>query len=150
MGQISPALGITLMLNNYVHDVATGLLLLSALWLGWSAKDLGASPSEETVEVFRASYRRCLHFVWGSIAVIVATGVVRTLYFMRFEWLPAMGRGLVPVLVLKHVLIFSMLAAGVYAWIQLRRRLARLPGWRGDSTKLRSDLIRDTVERDEP
>ena len=127
---MTPASAILVMLNNYVHDVATGLLLLSALWLGWSARDLGPAPSAETLGAFRRSYGRCVRFVVGSVAVIVATGVVRTVYFMRFEWLPAMGRGLVPVLVLKHVLIFSMLGAGVYAWVGLRRRLAAIPGWR--------------------
>ena len=127
---MTPASALLVMLNNYVHDVATGLLLLSALWLGWSARDLGPAPSAETLGVFRRSYGRCVRFVVGSVAVIVATGVVRTVYFMRFEWLPAMGRGLVPVLVLKHVLIFSMLGAGVYAWVGLRRRLAAIPGWR--------------------
>jgi len=142
-------LSITLMLNNYVHDVATGLLLLSALWLGWSAKDLGATPSAETLAVFRASYQRCLRFVWGSIGVIIATGIVRTVYFMRFEWLPAMGRGLVPVLILKHVLIFSMLGAGLYAWVQLRRRLAGLPGWNTEpSEEKRKNLKSATVEEE--
>ena len=127
--EISPMLGILLMLNNYVHDVATGLLLLSALWLGWSARDLGEEPGAEAVAVFKRSYRRCLRFVWTSIAVIVITGVVRTVFFMDFEWLPALGRGLLPVLVMKHVLIFAMLAAGAYAWLQLRRRLRDLPDW---------------------
>lgn len=126
---MSPAAAIALLLNNYVHDVATGLLLISALWLGWSARDLGAAPSRETVAVFRRSYRRCVRFAWGAVAVIVATGAVRTLNFMSFEWSPAFGRGLVPVLVVKHVLIFAMLGAGVYAWAALRRRLRALPGW---------------------
>ncbi len=150
IGHISPPLGIALMLNNYVHDVATGLLLLSALWLGWSAKDLGATPSAETLGVFRASYQRCLRFVWGSIGVIITTGIVRTVYFMRFEWLPAMGRGLVPVLILKHVLILSMLGAGVFAWVQLRRRLAGLPGWNTESSEeTRPNLNPATVEEDD-
>lgn len=143
-------LSIALMLNNYVHDVATGLLLLSALWLGWSAKDLGATPSAETLGVFRASYQRCLRFVWGSIGVIITTGIVRTVYFMRFEWHPAMGRGLVPVLILKHVLILSMLGAGVFAWVQLRRRLAGLPGWNTESSEeTRPNLNPATVEEDD-
>jgi hypothetical protein len=148
IAHISQPLGIILMLNNYVHDVATGLLLLSALWLGWSARDLGASPSAETLTVFRSSYRRCVRFVIGSIVVIVATGVVRTVYFMRFEWLPAFGRGLIPVLILKHVLIALMLGAGIYAWVHLRRRLDSLPGWGGavSQTMPRSCLNRDTVQ----
>lgn len=122
-------IAILLMLNNYVHDVATGLLLVSALWLGWSARDLPDAPLPETVRVFRRSYSRCVRFVVGSIAVIVATGVVRTLNFMRFEWFPALGKGLVPVLILKHVLIFGMLLAGIYAWTGIRRRVRSLPGW---------------------
>ncbi|MEK6607601.1 MAG: hypothetical protein AABZ30_08075 [Myxococcota bacterium] len=126
---MSQTVGILVMLSNYVHDVATGLLLLSALWLGWSARDLGDRPGPETVHVFRRSYRRCLRFVTGSIGVIVATGVVRALFFQRVEWFPALGRGLVPVLVVKHVLIFTMLGVGAYAWVQLRRRLRALPGW---------------------
>jgi len=127
---MSPTLGILVVLNNYVHDVATGLLLISALWLGGSARDLGPSPSGEALAVFRRGYRRCVRSVWGSIVVIVATGVVRTAYFEDFEWIPALGRGLVPVLVLKHVLIFAMLAVGLWAWARLRRRLDALPGWR--------------------
>lgn len=123
---MNPLLGIALMLNNYVHDVATGLLLISALWLGWTARDLGDAPSAELVALFRRSYSRCVRFVIGSIGVIVATGIVRTIFFMQFEWMPALGRGLVQVLLLKHVLIFAMLAAGGYAWLQIRRRVTAL------------------------
>lgn len=128
---MTQGLGILLMLNNYVHDVATGLLLISALWLGWSARDLGPEPSRETLEVFRKSYRRCKRFLIGSILIIVATGAVRTLNFMRFEWFPALGKGLVPILIIKHVLIFSMLGAGSFAWVGLSRRLRSLDGWAG-------------------
>ena len=124
-----PAVGILLMLNNYVHDVATGVLLISALWLGWSARDLGGAPGTEALEIFRKGYRRCKRFVFESIAVIVCTGVFRTLFFMEFEWQPALGKSLVPILVLKHVLIFSMLGAGGYAWYGLRKRLQAIPGW---------------------
>jgi len=123
---ITPTLGIFLMLNNYVHDVATGLLLISALWLAWSARDLGDKPTAETVAVFRMSYGRCVRFAIGSVVVIVLTGVVRTVFFMDFEWFPALGKDLVPVLILKHVLIFTMLGVGIYAWWHVRRRLRSL------------------------
>lgn len=123
---MSQTLAIFLMLNNYVHDVATGLLIISALWLGWSARELGPSPSEETVAYFKRTYLRCVRFVLGSIAVIVATGVVRTIFFMDFEWTIAMGKSLVPVLVAKHVLILTLLAVGIYAWSGIRKRVQSL------------------------
>lgn len=123
-------LGVTLvMLNNYVHDVATGLLLLSALWLGWTSRDLGDRPSPEVVEVFRRGYRRCLRFVVGSCAFIAVTGAVRAKFFMRVEWTPAAGGSFVEVLIAKHVLFAVLLGAGIYAWVNLRRRLRTLPGW---------------------
>jgi len=120
------------MLNNYVHDVATGLLLLSALWLGWSARDLGKRPGAEVVAVFRRSYRRCVRFVVGSCVLIATTGAVRAKFFMQVEWTPAAGGSFVEVLVAKHVLFAALLGAGVYAWISLRRRLRALPGWSKD------------------
>ena len=127
---MSQLTAILLMLNNYVHDVATGLLLISALWIGWSAKSMDGDPHPSVIEAFRKTYLRSLRFVWASLILIVATGIVRTVNFIRFEWFPALGKGLVPILILKHVLIFSMLGAGIYAWIQLRRRLHDLPGWK--------------------
>lgn len=145
---MSTSAAILVMLSNYVHDVATGLLLLSALWLGWSARDLGLRPGLETVAVFRRSYRRCLRFVRGSILLIVATGVVRALNFMQFEWFPALGRGLVPVLVVKHVLIFTMLGVGIYAWIHLRRRLRSLPGWDAAAARAPAPAAAPTEEAD--
>jgi putative copper export protein len=126
MTPFPPALGIALLLNNYVHDVATGLLLISALWIGWSAAALPAQPSPETVAYFRVLYRRGVRFAVGSIAVIVVTGIVRTVTFMDFEWQAALGKGLIPILILKHVLIFTMLGAGIYAWVRLRARMREL------------------------
>lgn len=123
---MNQALAVSLMLNNYVHDVATGLLIISALWLGWSARELGPSPGAETVEYFKRTYRRCVRFVIGSIVVIVATGIVRTIFFMDFEWTIAMGKSLVPVLVAKHVLIVVLLGVGIYAWSGIRKRVRSL------------------------
>ena len=107
---------ILILLNNYVHDVATGLLLISALWIGWSARALGPAPSADLLVYFARIYARAKRFALGSVAVIIATGIVRTITFMDFEWRPAFGKGLIPILIAKHILIFIMLAAGTYAW----------------------------------
>jgi putative copper export protein len=114
---------ILVLLNNYVHDVSTGLLLISALWIGWSARGLGPEPSSELRAYFWRMYRHAIRFALWSLAVIIVTGVIRTFTFMEFEWRPAYGRGLIPILVLKHVLIFTMLGAGAYAWRNVRNRM---------------------------
>jgi hypothetical protein len=50
--------------------------------------------------------------VWALIFV-VAAGAVRAFYFMEFEWNPAVGRGQVSALVVKHVLMAALTVAGV-------------------------------------
>ncbi len=126
---MSPALAIAVLLNNYIHDVATGLLIISALWIGWIARDLGDAPGKECIAIFKRGYSRSVRFTMNSIVVIILTGMVRTFFFMRFEWDIALGKGLVPILLIKHVLIFALLGAGFYAWVGVKTRLANLPGW---------------------
>lgn len=130
MGKESDSLfALLVMLNNYVHDLASGFLLVAALWLWWTSGDLGSQPAAEALLVFKKGYRRCVVAIAVAVAVIVVTGAVRTAFFRAHEWSPALEKGLVRVLVVKHLLLFGALGAGVYAWIRLRARLRLLPGW---------------------
>ena len=58
---------------------------------------------------------------------------------MELEWCPALGKGLIPVLVTKHILIGVMLTVGTFAWVHLRRRLRALPGWKDAPESMASD-----------
>ncbi|MBI5527430.1 MAG: hypothetical protein HY897_13940 [Deltaproteobacteria bacterium] len=119
---------ILVMMNNYVHDMAAGLLVVSAIWMWGSARDLAGAQAPGARELIARWFGRATNAAAASIAVIIATGVVRTIFFMEVEWFPALGRGLTRVLIAKHVVFFALLAAGVAVWIRLRARVRAIPG----------------------
>ncbi len=121
---MTPAAGIALMMNNYFHDVATALLLASAvaLWAMLRAWERDGRP--EAAAFFVAIHRRMTLLVRLSLAWIVLGGIPRTIWYGEFEWANAAGRGQVAALVVKHVLAAAFVAAGAWLWIRLRRRVA--------------------------
>jgi hypothetical protein len=124
---VSPSLGVALMMNNYFHDVATALLIASAvaLWvlLGhFERGGRGPDAARYFLEI-AASMKRLARF---SLAWIVLGGIPRTIFYVDFEWANAAGRMQVPALVVKHVLAFGFVGGGVWLWRRLGRRVAEV------------------------
>ncbi len=112
---------VLIIMNNYLHDVATAVLLASAviLWtLGRIAEKGGADEQLALARAFPALTR----FARGAIVWIVIGGVPRTIFFTRYEWDPAVIKGIVPALIVKHVLMAVAVLVGVLMW----RRMARV------------------------
>jgi hypothetical protein len=121
---MSPAAGIALMMNNYLHDVATALLASSAfaLWVmlrRWEASGGG----DEAARYFLSIQRSMARLARVSLAWIVLGGIPRTIWYGDFEWANAAGRGQVAALVAKHVVAFALVGLGVSGWLRLRRRV---------------------------
>lgn len=99
-------------LNAFIHDVATGtwigtLILLTMLHRetarpGW----LLASPMVPGLE------RDFLMVTWVSLAVIIATGVVRMVTWKVFGWTGDMERSRIQLLKVKHALLGVVFAVG--------------------------------------
>ncbi|WP_242393111.1 hypothetical protein [Anaeromyxobacter oryzisoli] len=124
---MSPAAGVALMMNNYFHDVATALLVSSAfaLWVmlrRYEAGDRGPEAARYFLEIHR-SMARLARF---SLAWIVLGGIPRTIWYGRFEWANAAGRGQVVALLVKHVVAFVLVAWGVAFWRRLRHKVAAI------------------------
>ena len=132
---ISPELGLVIMMNNYFHDVATALLISSAaaLWVMLRRADVDDGPGGTRVLLrLYASMSRLARF---SLAWIILAGIPRVIFFMDFEWANAVGKLQVPALVLKHVVISVLVAAGVWFWVKLRRRVAELRATAGAASQ---------------
>ncbi len=124
---MSPAAGIALMMNNYLHDVATALLGASAfvLWVmlrRWEAGPRGPDAARYFLELHRSVAR----LARISLAWIVLGGIPRTIWYGDFEWANAAGRGQVAALVVKHVIAFAFVAGGAVLWARLRARVAAI------------------------
>jgi putative copper export protein len=99
-------------LNAFVHDVATGtwigtLALLTLLHYetrkpAW----LLAGPLVPGLE------RKFLVLTWVSLALIMATGVVRLVTWKVFGWTGDMERDRIQLLKIKHALLGIVFAAG--------------------------------------
>lgn len=120
--------GILIMLNNYFHDAAAAVLLVGSITLfvfaGAAARMEYRSPG--AARFFLYAYARLRFLIFASLAWIAAGGVVRTIAYRQYEWMPAAGRGQIPALVVKHVLIFAAVALGIFFWLKLRRTVAEM------------------------
>ena len=120
---MSPAAGVALMMNNYLHDVATALLLASAVALWVMLRRYRREGGPAAARYFLAIHRSMTRLAAFSLAWIVLGGIPRAIFYSEFEWANAAGRAQVPALVAKHVLAFAFVGAGAWFWVILRRRV---------------------------
>jgi hypothetical protein len=114
-------ISILIIINNYFHDLATGLLLSSAviLWvLGRRAEQGGA----EERRALAGAYPTLLLFARGAFVWIILGGIPRTIFFTRYEWDPAVINGIVPALGVKHAFMVTVIVIGALMW----RRMAKV------------------------
>ncbi len=126
MNEISPLLGAIITANNYLHDVATGLLLVSfgAIW--YVSRSFGEGSDPGTSRLYLSLYSKMTGIARISLAWIIIGGVPRTIYYTRLEWAPAAGEAQVVALIIKHVLVFAMVGAGIYYWRLFKKQASRL------------------------
>ncbi len=116
-------MSIVIIINNYLHDVATAVLVASAA-LAW-ALDRAAAHDEggRSGELLSAAYPRLVLVAKVALVWIILGGIPRTIFFTRFEWDPAVVRGIVPALVIKHILMVAGVFAGSVMWLRIGARV---------------------------
>ncbi len=106
---------IIIVINNYFHDLATGLLLSSAviLWvLGRRAEQGG--PAE--VRALAGAYPTLLNFARGAFVWIILGGIPRTIFFTQYEFIPAVDKVIVAALIVKHIFMVAVIVFGALMW----------------------------------
>jgi hypothetical protein len=124
--EITPGLGVAIMMNNYFHDVATALLLGSAVALYVISKVQESISEPVGTLFFLKSYRRLVRLFRFALYWIIIGGIPRTIFYTRFEWANAAGKGQVPALIVKHILMVILVVWGFIAWRRLKRKAAAL------------------------
>lgn len=123
--EISPYLGVLIMMNNYFHDVATAMLLSSgvAIWVIMTRYDARPDRDERAVsEYFLSLYHSMTRVARFSLYWILLGGIPRTVFYRDFEWDKAVGYAQVPAIIVKHIFAFALVGAGVYVWIRMAKR----------------------------
>lgn len=121
---MSSELGIFIMMNNYLHDVATAFLVTGAVTLlAITRKYDAAEPSPASARFFLAVYGVLVKLVRFSLAWIIIGGIPRVIYYQEFEWANAAGKNQVPALIGKHMLAFFLVGCGLVLWKQMQGKV---------------------------
>jgi hypothetical protein len=114
------ATAILVMLNNYFHDLSTAVFAVSAIaaWLVVKSNAMDEAPA-----AVRPLAAGLVKVGMASFAWTLLGGWVRGITYREYEWVDAAGRGQVPVLVLKHVILFSLVVIGIVVHYRVHRML---------------------------
>jgi hypothetical protein len=115
-------MAILVMLNNYLHDLATAIFAVSAVTAYLLRRSLAMRASPVTLQPVVRGVVRVGYF---SLAWTLFFGVIRGLTYREYEWAEAAGRDQVAALVVKHVILASLVIAGCVVLYRLHR-LGRL------------------------
>jgi hypothetical protein len=116
-------LAIVVIINNYLHDLATGLLLAAAVVM-WVLIRRAVTRRPADIGTLARSLPTLNRFVAGALVWIVVGGIPRVIFFSRYEWDPAVVNGIVPALLVKHALMFAAVAVGAVMWRKATKALA--------------------------
>lgn len=111
---------IAVMIINYFHDLAVGVLAASVLVIYLLGRYMDGHPASH--EILSAIVRRFSYLSYGALAYVIAGGALRAYFFMDFEWNPAVGKGQVAALVIKHIALVLLTIIGLTAQIRYTRR----------------------------
>ena len=111
------------MINNYLHNIAIGLLASSSFALWLIMRNLRETDSRETKEYFIKIYRGMTKLVKFSLIGILIFGVPRTLLYRDFEWANAVANAQVPAIIVQHILVIGVVGVGVYFWHKLSKKV---------------------------
>ena len=128
----SPGLGVAIMMNNYFHDMATGLLVGSGFALHAIMRIQASTNTHEATLFFLKTNRRMVRLFRFALWWVILGGVPRTIFYTSFEWANAADKLQVPALAVKHVMMFTAVVWGVIAWRRMQKKVellrASLPG----------------------
>lgn len=120
--EISPLLKVAIIMNNYLHDVATAMLLSSAI-IVWLLGRRAAKDGPAARRWFAGSYDVLTKVAIFSVAWIVIGGIPRAIFFQQVEWnlSDPSNKYLFAALIVKHAAMWAAVIAGAVIWARMRK-----------------------------
>lgn len=116
-------MAVLVVLNNWLHDLTTGLWVTGTVLLLFLSEEARKMDSREVTLFYRAVAARLYRANLVSLGLVVFFGIGRSLAYFRYEYLPAAGRGQLVALAVKHVILFSLVAIGLVWQSRIRKDL---------------------------
>ncbi len=124
--QIGPGLGVAIMMNNYFHDMATGLLVGSGFALHAIMRIQASMNTPEATLFFLKTNHHMKKLFKFALWWVVLGGVPRTIFYTSFEWANAADKLQIPALAVKHVMMFAAVVWGIIAWRRMQKKVELL------------------------
>ena len=121
--QIGPGLGVAIMMNNYFHDMATGLLVGSGFALHAIMRIQASMNTPEATLFFLKTNSHMKKLFKFALWWVVLGGVPRTIFYTSFEWANAADKLQIPALAVKHVMMFTVVVWGIIAWRRMQKKV---------------------------
>jgi putative copper export protein len=117
-----------IILNNFFHDLASAMWFCGTLTLLALLRAGNKNGHPEVVDFSCRLFRRVSKITNISLAIVVLGGVVRAINYQKYEWLPALGRDQVVLLVVKHILLTGIVFGGIYIQVRMARQFRQARG----------------------
>lgn len=120
-------LEVLIVLNNYLHDLATALLAACALLMiaVYRIMQLPEQRDRHAV-IYGKLYRFFTKVAVITLVWILVGGVPRLVFFKRIEWTVSLDNKVIPALVVKHIAMSVLVIAGILFWRKVSRDVAGL------------------------
>jgi lysylphosphatidylglycerol synthetase-like protein (DUF2156 family) len=120
--ELSPLFKVLIIISNYLHDVATAMLLSSAV-IVWLLGRKADAEGPDARRWFASAYGVLTKVALYSIVWIVVGGIPRTIYFQQVEWNMAdpSNKYLFAALMIKHAAMWIAVIAGGLMWMRMRK-----------------------------
>lgn len=111
---------IFLMISNYFHDLSVAVLATNLLLIYY----LGRMVDREKLDfpVIPRLFQKLSKITYFAFIYIVVGGAIRAYYYTDFEWNPAVEKGQIAALVVKHILLVSITAVGLFYQIRYMKK----------------------------
>jgi hypothetical protein len=103
-------------LNAFVHDVATGTWISTLILISLLHREAGRPAWLVASALVPPLAAKFMWLTWASLLVIVLTGLVRMLTYKVFGWTGDVSRDRIRLLKIKHAVLGAVFLVGT-AWM---------------------------------
>jgi hypothetical protein len=111
---------IILMISNYFHDLSVAILASNIFAVYYIGKFLDGNSSKKII--VSNLFEKLRNVTIYALVYIVVAGAVRAYFFMDFEWNPAVGKGQIAALIVKHIILFAVTGFGIVFHVKYQKR----------------------------
>jgi hypothetical protein len=108
-----------MLMNNSLHDISIAIFFASGIAMWLTLKNL-KDKKDEYFSKLSCSIRRIGSF---SLYLILFSSIPRILAFKDFELAHAISKDRVTGLIVRHIIAFLFVTAGIYLWIKINARI---------------------------